>query len=61
MINTPFGDIALSWHSTPQLWVAQREGYCGCSECARKRPYGMGKTKEAAIKALLEMEAEELV
>jgi hypothetical protein len=50
----PFGsgEIDLSWHSTPQLWVATKKDACGCGEC--KQPYGMGKTKEQAVADLLE-------
>lgn len=44
-------DLTLEWHSTPQLWVAYRG--CGCPECI---VYGMGKTKEAAERDLLERE-----
>jgi hypothetical protein len=51
-------EIDLTWHSTPQLWVAVREGQCGCEDCAGKFPFGMGKTKEAAVKALRDSEAD---
>jgi hypothetical protein len=49
-------EIEYTWHSTPQLWIAMREGYCGCHEC--KPPFGMGKTKEEAKARLLEWEAD---
>jgi hypothetical protein len=51
-------DIDLTWHSTPQLWIAMRKGYCGCTACMNTQPFGMGKTQEAATKALLEYEAD---
>jgi hypothetical protein len=35
-----------------------RKGACGCLEC--KPIYGLGKTKEAAIEALLAGEQDEL-
>jgi hypothetical protein len=56
-MNTALDSIDLTWHSTPQLWVAMREGVCGCPEC--KPAYGMGKTQEAAVKALLECEEDQ--
>lgn len=42
--------IDLTWHDTPQLWVAYRG--CGCVEC----PKGFGKTRDEAVAALLESE-----
>ena len=53
MIKPAFGKIDFEFHSTPQLWIATREGRCQCSECL---VYGMGKTKEAAAEALIEAE-----
>jgi hypothetical protein len=47
-------DIELLWQSTPALWAAYREGYCGCGTC--HPPVGFGKTKEAATADLLEQE-----
>lgn len=48
--------INYEWHSTPQLWVAVRDGYCGCNDCAGKVPMGFGKTKEDAAANLIEQE-----
>jgi hypothetical protein len=47
--------IEFSWQSTPQLWTATRESYCGCGEC-RRGAVGFGKTKEAAAADLIEQE-----
>jgi hypothetical protein len=49
-------DIDLTWHSTPQLWIAMRHGVCCCPEC--KPPFGMGKTKEEAVARLREWETD---
>ena len=51
-------DIEYSWESTPQLWMATRDSYCGCQDCAGKVPMGFGKTREEALVDLLEREAE---
>jgi hypothetical protein len=47
--------IGYSWQSTPHLWCATRESYCGCGEC-RRGTTGFGKTKEAAAADLIEQE-----
>lgn len=48
-------NIEYSWQSTPQLWMAMRDNYCGCGECSRGN-YGVGKTKEEAKADLIEKE-----
>ena len=48
--------IEFSWQSTPQLWMAYREGQCFCEDCRYKATVGFGKTKEAATADLLENE-----
>jgi hypothetical protein len=48
--------IDYTWHSTPGLYIAMREGACCCPEC--KQPFGMGKTKEEAEARLLEWESD---
>ena len=48
-------DIELTFHSTPQLWAAKREGYCGCHGCQGKIPIGWGKTETAALANLIEI------
>jgi hypothetical protein len=42
-------DIEVYWHSTPALWIATKEGQCGCEDCAGKFPWGAGRTKEEAV------------
>ena len=49
-------DIILTWNSTPALWIAHRESYCGCGTC--KHVVGIGKTKQEAIIDLKEHEEE---
>lgn len=51
-------DIEYTWQSTPQLWMAMREGYCCCPEC--RPPQGFGRTKEEALRELMEREEEAL-
>jgi hypothetical protein len=50
--------IEFEWVSTPALWAAYREGYCGCEECRGRIPVGYGKTPSAAEADLLEKEDE---
>ena len=50
--------LHVSWHSTPALFVAVTDDYCGCEDCAGKMPQGWGKTEDAAINELLEQIAE---
>ncbi len=52
-------DIEYSWESTPQLWMATREGQCFCMDCAGKVPVGFGKTREEAMVDLMEREEEQ--
>jgi hypothetical protein len=52
-------DLDLTYHSTPALWIATKKDACYCQDCVGKQPFGMGKTKEAAVKALQEYEDEQ--
>jgi len=49
-------NIEFEWQSTPQLWLARREGLCGCEECMRRFPYGLGRTQDEAERDLRERE-----
>lgn len=46
--------LHVSFQSTPALFVAVDDNYCGCPECAGTLPMGWGKTEDAAIADLLE-------
>lgn len=54
---TVIRDIEIQYQSTPRLWMALREGYCGCGEC--KFPVGYGKTPMEALADLMEQEEEQ--
>lgn len=47
-------NIEYHWQSTPQLWMAIREGYDGAIDS--KYPQGFGRTKEEAAADLIEKE-----
>lgn len=50
--------IAVSWQSTPALWMAYfAHEYDGAPD-AGFQPVGYGKTEEAAVADLIEMEEE---
>jgi hypothetical protein len=46
--------LHVSFQSTPALFVAVDDNYCGCDECAGTLPMGWGKTAEEAVADLLE-------
>ena len=51
--------VIFSWQSMPALWMAYRDGYCGCGEC--NPPTGYGKTQDEALADLIEQEEDEIV
>lgn len=46
----------IDFQSTPQLWMATRDGLCWCEECSTKNDYGLGKTPAEALAHLIEQE-----
>jgi hypothetical protein len=52
-VTTYVRDIRINFQSTPQLWLAHREGWEGSES---REPYGLGKTPVIALAELLEKE-----